>query len=90
MLKTVFIKKNQLIYNLNLNLAEGTYPTNSNEIILDNELSGEYKVGDVIDLIDVESQNLEDIFKVTSYTVVGFANSPLYVAVSRGNTKLAE
>ena len=73
-----------------IELVEGTYPTNSNEIILDNELSGEYKVGDVIDLIDVESQNLGDIFKVTSYTVVGFANSPLYVAIGRGNTSLVD
>ena len=73
-----------------IELVEGNYPTNNNEIILDNKLSGEYKVGDIIDLIDVESQNLEDIFKVTSYTVVGFANSPLYVATSRGNTSLVD
>ena len=73
-----------------IQIVEGIYPTKNDEIVLDNKLSGEYKIGDTIEFIDAEAENIEDTFKVTSYTVVGFANSPLYVAVSRGNTKLAD
>lgn len=71
-------------------LVEGSYPIQNNQILLDNELSGEYKIGDTVEFIDVESKNVEDTFYITSYTVVGFVNSPLFVATSRGNTKLVD
>lgn len=72
-----------------IELTSGRYPIQNNEIVLDNELSREYKIGDTIEFVDTETENIEDTFEVTSYTVVGFANSPLYVAISRGNTSLA-
>jgi putative ABC transport system permease protein len=71
-------------------IVEGEYPKQSNEIVLDSKLKTDYKIGDTIEFIDTENQELEDVFKVKSYTVVGFANSPLYVAISRGSTTLVD
>ena len=73
-----------------IEIVEGKYPTKNNEIVLDDKLKTDYKIGDTIEFIDVEEQNLDDVFKVKSYVVVGFANSPLYVASSRGSTKLVD
>ena len=70
-----------------IELVDGEYPTEKNQIVLDNNLSGEYKIGDTIKFIDADN-DLNDTFSVTEYTVVGFANSPLYIALSRGNTNL--
>lgn len=70
-----------------IELVDGKYPTEKNQIVLDNNLSGEYKIGDTIKFIDADN-DLNDTFSVTEYTVVGFANSPLYIALSRGNTNL--
>lgn len=73
-----------------IELVQGRYPTKANEMILDNKLSSEYKIGDNIEFIEAENDDLNNIFKETKYTVVGFANSPLYVAMARGNTKLVD
>lgn len=72
-----------------IELVDGEYPTEKNQIVLDNKLSGEYKIGDTIKFIDADT-DLNDTFSVTEYTVVGFANSPLYIALSRGNTNLGD
>ncbi len=73
-----------------IEMVEGTYPTESNQILLDSKLSGEYKIGETIELIDAEAGDLADVFSTTKYTVVGFANSPLYVSMSRGSTTLVD
>lgn len=72
-----------------IDLAKGTYPSNVNQIVLDNKLSEKYKIGDNIEFINSES-NLEDTFSVTKYEIVGFANSPLYIQIGRGNTNLGD
>ncbi len=68
-------------------LVEGTYPSKESEIVLDNKLSAQYKLGDTVEFISTDT-DLKDTFKETKYTVVGFANSPLYIALTRGNTTL--
>lgn len=73
-----------------IEIVEGKYPTKDNEIVLDNKLKTDYKIGDTIEFIDAENQSVDEVFRVKSYTIVGFANSPLYVAVSRGSTKLID
>ncbi len=70
-----------------IELIEGTYPNKEDEIVLDNKLSGQYKIGDTIEFIN-SSTNLEDTFITTKYTIVGFANTPTYIALTRGNTNL--
>ena len=71
-------------------LVQGNYPTKNNEIILDNLLSAQYKIGDNIEFVDCNGESLENTYAVTSYTIVGFANSPLYIGTSRGNTSLGD
>ncbi len=70
-----------------LDIVDGNYPSNPDQIVLDNKLSAQYKIGDTIEFINA-STNLEDTFVTNKYTVVGFANTPLYVALTRGNTNL--
>lgn len=72
-----------------IDLVEGAYPSNTDQIVLDNKLSGKYKIGDTIEFINSET-NLEDTFNVTKYKVVGFANTPLYIQIGRGNTNLGD
>ena len=73
-----------------IDLVKGSYPRNKNEIVLDNELASEYKIGDTIEFIDAENQDVKDIFKIVKYEIVGFANSPQYVAMARGTTTLVD
>lgn len=72
-----------------IDLLEGTYPSNANQIVLDNKLSGKYKIGDTIEFTNSE-RDLEDTFNITKYEIVGFANSPLYIQMGRGNTSLGD
>lgn len=73
-----------------IEMVEGTYPTENNQIILDSKLSSEYNIGDTIEFIDTEAGTLEDVFNVSEYTIVGFANSPMFVSTSRGTTNLVD
>lgn len=73
-----------------IEIIEGTYPTENDQIVLDNKLSGEYEIGDTIELIETETGELEDVFDVVEYTVVGFANSPMFISSSRGSTSLVD
>ena len=70
-----------------IELVEGNYPKEINQIVLDNKLSGEYKIGDTLDFINSDNE-LNSTLGITQYEIVGFANSPLYIAVSRGSTEL--
>ena len=69
-------------------LVDGNYPNKINEIVLDNKLAGQYKIGDNVKFIGTDT-DLKDTFKETEYTVVGFANTPLYIALTRGTTNLS-
>lgn len=70
-------------------LVEGNYPKEINQVVLDNKLSGEYKIGDTLEFINADN-DLNSTFNITKYEVVGFANSPLYIALTRGNTNLGD
>lgn len=72
-----------------IDLVEGTYPSNVDQIVLDNKLSGKYKIGDTIEFISSDI-DLKDTFSVVKYEVVGFANTPLYIQIGRGNTNLGD
>lgn len=72
-----------------IELIDGTYPSKEDEIILDNKLSEEYKIGDTIEFI-CRDKDIKDILNTVKYKVVGFANSPLYIQLSRGNTNLGD
>lgn len=65
-----------------LNLVEGDFPTNSDEILVDSKLSVE--LGSII---NIENDNF---LKNSSLKVVGKVESPLYVSVERGNSNIGD
>lgn len=65
-----------------LNLVEGEFPTNSNEILVDSKLS--------IELGSVINTENDDFLKSSSLTVVGKVESPLYISVERGNSNIGD
>lgn len=65
-----------------LNLIEGDFPTNSDEILVDSKLSVE--LGSIINIEN------DDFLKSSSLKVVGKVESPLYVSVERGNSNIGD
>lgn len=65
-----------------LNLVEGEFPTNSNEILVDSKLS--------IELGSVINTGNDDFLKSSSLTVVGKVESPPYISVERGNSNIGD
>lgn len=65
-----------------LNLIEGDFPTNSDEILVDSKLSVE--LGSIINIEN------DDFLKSSSLKVVGKVESPLYISVERGNSNIGD
>jgi len=70
-------------------LVEGRLPQGANECVVEPLLLQEtgLKVGDSITL-DTGTGNFEDALPSPTFTIVGTANSPLYVGVERGSSSL--
>lgn len=67
-----------------LTIVEGRMPTKKNEIVVDkvlNEHRG-FELGDVVKL------KKNDVFKPATLTIVGFAESSLYMNLERGQSKI--
>lgn len=74
-------------YPLNkLYLTEGRLPQNSGECVADSLPRDKvsYKIGDKITFYAENADETSDYLNVTEYTVVGLAQSPLYVNYERG------
>lgn len=71
-----------------LNLVEGALPTQNNEIVLDLQYQGGYKIGDKILISDANKKSHRKMFKTDEFTIVGFINSPLYLDYERGTTSI--
>ncbi len=65
-----------------LNLIEGNFPANSDEVLVDANLS--VNIGDYINVID------DSFLKSSSLKVVGRIESPLYISIERGNTNIGD
>lgn len=64
-------------------LEKGRLPEKSGEIALisSKKIKKTYKIGDTVNFIpDSEDNDITEQFKKTSYTVVGFITSPLYIS----------
>ena len=82
-------KAHSLTENINgLMLKEGRLPEKSDEVLLDNHNRSGYKIGDTIELSATNDEDITDHFTHKKYTVVGFADSILYLNFERGNTAL--
>ena len=63
-----------------IELVEGTFPSSSNEILIDSRLN--VNIGDYI---NIES---DDFLSTNSLKVVGKIKSPLYISIERGNSQI--
>ncbi|WP_058990342.1 FtsX-like permease family protein [Anaerococcus rubeinfantis] len=62
-----------------LNIKKGRKIKKSNEIILDELLKKDYKIGDFISFETIDDEKIGDLLKIKKYKVVGFANSSEYL-----------
>lgn len=65
-----------------LKLVEGSFPVNSDEVLVDANLST--NIGDYINVID------DSFLKSSSLKVVGKVESPLYISIERGNSNIGD
>lgn len=63
-----------------LELVEGNFPANSNEILVDTKLNIE--IGETLEIENT------DFLSTNSLKVIGKVNSPLYISVERGNSAI--
>jgi len=71
-------------------VTEGRMPENPRECLADAELKSkmDIKTGDVLTLESGSDSAVTDTLASDTYTVVGFASSPVYVSFSRGYTTI--
>ncbi len=67
-------------------VLEGRLPEKDNECFLDSLLleKGEYHVGDTIEFVSGNSENLKNQLVYTEYTICGFGDLPYYMDLNRG------
>ena len=77
-----------------LALLEGRVPKHDNECVIDQNIRDKYgfRLGDTLTLRSArEGEDLSDTLANTAFTVVGVANSPLYIDMTkRGATTIAD
>ena len=87
--KDLVFKAYSLTENVNgLMLREGRLPSADNEVLIDNSNRSGFKIGDTMRLSDSNPKENREHFKYDEYTVVGFADSVLYINFERGNSSL--
>ncbi len=87
--KDIVFKAYSLTDNINgLMLKEGRLPESPSEVLIDNNNRSGFSIGDTMRLSPSNSEETLDHFTNTEYTVVGFADSVLYINFERGSTSL--
>ena len=87
--KDIVFKAYSLTENINgLMLRDGRLPESADEVLLDNNNRSGFKIGDTVQLSPSNDEDSLKHFKNEKYTVVGFADSSLYINFERGNTSL--
>ncbi len=74
-----------------IDLAEGNYPENAGECVVDYYAAQSYSqlaIGNEI-MLSGDTYTLEDTFKTLSYKIVGYVTSPMYISSERGTTDIA-
>ncbi len=69
-------------------IREGRLPEEKTEVVLDSKNRAGLKLGDTLRFSPSNTEDDRDHFTGTEYTVVGFADSSLYVNFERGTTSL--
>ncbi len=85
----VIYKAHSLPQDINqLLLREGRYPETASEVLLDNRNRSNFELGDVMTIAESNSRGTKAHFRKKQLTVVGFADSALYINFERGSTSL--
>ena len=71
-----------------IQIKAGRMPENSRECVIDNNNRMGLSLGDKVYVSDSNDQDTLDAFAADSYTVVGFAQSSLYINFERGTTSI--
>lgn len=77
-------------------LFEGRLPENGNECIIDHNLDSpavdaeDNILGKTLKISELNDDDTKDMFKYDEYTIVGVAESPLYINYERGSTSLGD
>ncbi len=69
-------------------LSEGRLPEQTGECAIDNKFRDAYQIGDTITFASGTEDPLSDTLAADTYTIVGFAESPLYIGYDRGNSTI--
>lgn len=85
------LKFHALPENINrLTLTAGRMPKAPDECILDAFQAGTEAIGSVVRVTDDNSDDTLEMFKERQYTVVGLADSPLYLNFERGTSSIGD
>lgn len=69
-------------------LTAGRMPEADNECVLDDHLQSNYALGDTLTIYGSKDTDLTESLAETSYTIVGFVNSPHYLSFDRGTASI--
>ena len=92
------VEENEAVYKFHalpesinmISLTAGRMPEVANECILDASQAGEEAIGSVIRITDDNTEDTLEMFGERTYTIVGLANSPLYLNFERGTSSIGD
>lgn len=76
-----------------LKVVEGRLPQKSGECVVESnsDTSVKYEIGDTIELLSPsDDKKITDIVKTSSFEIVGFVESPQYIAFDKGITQVGD
>ncbi|WP_294411412.1 FtsX-like permease family protein [uncultured Ruminococcus sp.] len=80
------LRAHSLTDNINgIRLKEGRLPQNENECVIEN---GRFKIGNTITLSEDNSDSVKKALKSDKFTIVGSADSSMYINFERGTTSV--
>lgn len=80
------LRAHSLTDNINgIRLKEGRLPQNENECVIEN---GKFKIGGTITLSEDNSDSVKNALKSDKFTIVGYADSSMYINFERGTTSV--
>lgn len=80
------LRAHSITDNINgIRLKEGRLPQNENECVIEN---GRFKIGNTITLSEDNSDSVKNALKSDKFTIVGSADSSMYINFERGTTSV--
>ena len=80
------LRAHSLTDNINgIRLKEGRLPQNENECVIED---GKFNIGETITLSEDNSDSVKNALKCQTFTIVGYADSSMYINFERGTTSV--